>query len=245
MNVTACIKRENVMLDYPPHLHTEKYQIITNHIGSCVSIIGGNQYKIEKNDIIIVPPGTTHSAFSMKGFADFYVDAKHLHYDMVHVVKDTDKVILPLMEMISTVLLEKDTNYKRIADALLDAICCYIDKYINNNYRYPFVTELKNTIIENFIDPDFKLDAAISQTGYNKDYMRRCFFADTNKTPLQYLIDLRMNRAKMLLLQNDYSRIGVVSERCGFKDSFYFSTVFKKHTGMPPAEYRKLHIEKI
>lgn len=242
MNVTVCIKRENTMSHYLPHSHIDEYQIITNHIGTCITTVGNEQYKMEKNDIIIIPPNTMHSAYSNDGFADFFISAKHLNYDKVHIVTDTDNVVLPLMEMISTALLEKDNNYKRIVDTLLDAICCYIDKYINNNHKYPFVTELKNTIIENFIDPNFRLDIAINQTGYNKDYMRRCFISDTNKTPLQYLIELRINRAKMLLLQSDYKRISIVSERCGFKDSFYFSTVFKKYTGISPAKYRRSHI---
>lgn len=241
MNVIACIKRETMMSEYIPHKHSDVYEIITNHIGSCIATVGGKQFKMEKNDILIVPPGTMHTAYSTDGFSDFFIAAKHLNYDREHIVNDTDNVVLSLMEMIYTAMLEKEDNYKRIADTLLDAICCYLDKYIKNSHKYQFVTDLKNVILENFIDPAFRLDQAIQKTGYNTDYMRRCFFSDTNKTPLQYLTDLRINRAKMLLLQNETESILSISERCGFRDSFYFSSVFKRHTGMPPKKYREFH----
>jgi AraC-like DNA-binding protein len=37
-----------------------------------------------------------------------------------------------------------------------------------------------------------------------------------------------------------YLSIEEVAGRCGFRDSFYFSTAFKKQEGIPPREYRKL-----
>lgn len=49
--------------------------------------------------------------------------------------------------------------------------------------------------------------------------------------------------AKMLLVQNDFINIKTVSERCGYNDNLYFSTVFKKHTGISPREYRQKHME--
>lgn len=241
MNVKACIKCETPMMHYREHSHCDRYEIITNYFGNCTVTIRNKKYEMGENDILIVPPDVVHKATSADAFMDFFIAANHLGYDRVHMIKDTDSIILPLMELMYKVMLEKDNNYAKIADSLLDTICAYLDKYINVNYKYPFVSSLKSTIIENFVDPDFRLSEAIDKSGYNKDYLRRCFETDMNKTPLQYLTELRINRAKMLLLQNEYTRIKEVGEKCGFSDNVYFSAVFKKMTGMSPAEYRKNH----
>ena len=241
MNVKACIKCKTPMTHYPEHSHCDRYEIITNYFGTCTVTIENKQYDMEENDILIVPPGAVHKASSPDTFMDFYIAAKHLDYDRIYMIKDSDNVILPLMELMYKAMLEKENNYSKIADSLLDTICAYLDKYRNANHKYPFVNSLKETILENFTDPDFRLSETMTHFCYNKDYLRRCFESDTGKTPLQYLTDLRINRAKMLLLQNDRVLIREIGGKCGFSDTLYFSVVFKKITGMSPEEYRKFH----
>ena len=86
---------------------------------------------------------------------------------------------------------------------------------------------------------EFDLTGEIEKTGFHPDYVRRCFKAETGKTPLAYLTWLRINKAKQLLVQHIGISIENIAAQCGFLDSFYFSTCFKKHTGMAPMQYRK------
>ena len=57
--------------------------------------------------------------------------------------------------------------------------------------------------------------------------------------PLEYLTRLRINQAKTLLVQDNFVSIEDVARNCGFNDSFYFSTCFKKHMGISPLRFRK------
>lgn len=57
-------------------------------------------------------------------------------------------------------------------------------------------------------------------------------------TPMQYLSDLRMTKAKELLSGSDIS-ISSVAAILGYEDPMYFSRAFKKYTGVPPKAYRK------
>lgn len=57
--------------------------------------------------------------------------------------------------------------------------------------------------------------------------------------PVKYLTQLRIEYAKELLITGRYS-IGEIAEMCGFENVYYFSTVFKKHTGIPPSKYFEL-----
>ena len=60
-------------------------------------------------------------------------------------------------------------------------------------------------------------------------------------SPLQYLIELRMQRAKELLLTGTLS-VSEIAERCGYPNAYYFTNAFRKHTGKSPTAFRKSSI---
>jgi len=62
---------------------------------------------------------------------------------------------------------------------------------------------------------------------------RRC----TGKTPMQYLLDLRMEKARRLLGDTRLS-VSEVARRCGYPDSAYFSRCFRRYFGHPPSNKR-------
>ncbi len=68
--------------------------------------------------------------------------------------------------------------------------------------------------------------------------LARQFLKYQNTTPLKFLNDFRIERAKELLV-NTRLKITEISAAVGFQDEFYFSSVFRKATGVSPVEYRK------
>ena len=50
---------------------------------------------------------------------------------------------------------------------------------------------------------------------------------------------LRINKARMLLAESAFAGVADVALKCGFGDSFYFSTCFKKAVGCSPMQYRQ------
>ena len=93
--------------------------------------------------------------------------------------------------------------------------------------------------VTEIIDAEFEVTRGMEQTGFDKDYLRRCFKKEVGKTPLEYLTSLRMEQAKTLLIQQTFSGVEAVATACGFSDPFYFSTCFKRHVGTSPLQYRK------
>ena len=69
------------------------------------------------------------------------------------------------------------------------------------------------------------------------EYFRRIFRAFYGTSPVKYINDLRLSRAKELIASGFYS-ITEAAARSGFSDMSYFSRVFKKATGLPPSEWR-------
>mgnify|MGYP004666723909 CR=1 FL=1 len=78
--------------------------------------------------------------------------------------------------------------------------------------------------------------------GYTVNHYRKIFKAETGETPLDYLLGVRLEKAKDFLLYN--VPVNQTAERVGFDDPYYFSKVFKKETGVSPKNYKKT-IEKM
>lgn len=72
----------------------------------------------------------------------------------------------------------------------------------------------------------------------SQDYFVRTFKNYYHITPKQYLLDLRLNKAKEQLVAQMQS-VNEVASTLGFENATYFSRVFKKKVGMTPTQYRR------
>ncbi|GED25662.1 hypothetical protein BAG01nite_17640 [Brevibacillus agri] len=68
--------------------------------------------------------------------------------------------------------------------------------------------------------------------------MSRLFKQQTGHSPIDYLISVRLDRAKALLAQTDAS-LQEVAEGVGYSDLSYFIRAFKKHTGVTPGQFKE------
>jgi AraC-like DNA-binding protein len=74
--------------------------------------------------------------------------------------------------------------------------------------------------------------------GYNKIYFSRIFRRQAGISPFEYVQDKRISRAKQLLKIRWDMKVKEIAAECGYDDSKYFMTAFKRITGMTPVEYR-------
>jgi len=74
----------------------------------------------------------------------------------------------------------------------------------------------------------------------NPDYLGRVFRCSTGKSVIAMIHELRIKKARQMLLDLG-NNIDETAAECGFNETSYFRKVFKKLTGMSPAKYRKLY----
>lgn len=67
----------------------------------------------------------------------------------------------------------------------------------------------------------------------------RGFKHKTGKTPQQYLINIRVQKAQILLEEGRYTNSDI-AQRCGFPDEHSFYRMFKKNKGTSPSTYRRI-----
>ena len=78
-----------------------------------------------------------------------------------------------------------------------------------------------------------------ARLGYSPNHCNRAFRQIYGLPPRQYLSDLIIRHAKLLLLDNSLS-VESIAHRLGYRDVSHFSKQFKRWTGLPPMGYRRL-----
>ncbi|TCL62587.1 YesN/AraC family two-component response regulator [Hydrogenispora ethanolica] len=94
--------------------------------------------------------------------------------------------------------------------------------------------------IKNNFGKDISLTTASSYLHVNKNYLCDLFKQQTGENFSDYLIHIRLEKAKEILKTSHLS-IAVVGEQVGYPNPSYFAQLFKKHLGITPLEYRNLY----
>lgn len=96
---------------------------------------------------------------------------------------------------------------------------------------------LKDYILNHYCE-DINLNLIANSMHYSSSYLTKLYLARYRTTPSKYIISLRMQKAKLLLMHNPNMSIRQVGEAVGYFEQGYFSRIFKKYAGITPMEYR-------
>lgn len=111
----------------------------------------------------------------------------------------------------------------------------------------------KRPLVSTHIQEEMGIARRYFQEHYNEDiniekyalsrnmsvsYFLKKFKEVTTKSPMQYILSIRMNNAVSLLESTDYN-VTEISTIIGYDNPLYFSRIFKKQKGVSPSDYRK------
>lgn len=97
--------------------------------------------------------------------------------------------------------------------------------------------------IEDNLYADTKVSDICKYIGFSQTYIGQRFKEDTGQTIKDFMTDMLIEKMKYMFQISNCS-IKEVSERLHFNNEFYCSKFFKKHMGISPREYKRLHGER-
>ena len=104
----------------------------------------------------------------------------------------------------------------------------------SSSYR---VHQAMNAII-NAPEKKHSLDLLAERAGVSESYFCRVFKQSTGLTPYQYVLKVRIEKARTFLCES-HEPIGKIADLIGFSDQSQFTKAFKRFTGEAPTEFRR------
>jgi len=104
--------------------------------------------------------------------------------------------------------------------------------------RASSLIEQAKAFIRNNYSKDISLDEVSRQANISPYYFSKIFKEETGENFIEYLTNIRIDKAKELLINTEYS-MKEICTMCGYADPNYFSRSFKKNVGLSPTEYKE------
>lgn len=84
-----------------------------------------------------------------------------------------------------------------------------------------------------------KINELADYIGVNRSYLTSSFKKAIGCSPQEYLVNLRMEKAREMLRNTDM-QINAIAAAVGYQDQLAFSKIFKQHFGASPKAYREM-----
>jgi AraC-like DNA-binding protein len=226
--------------------------------GQCYSLLphslfyccGGSEYTIEapegfdpiclnfdltqaRNEVLIPYPTYTTNWDSMQIHFDEIADSPLLSG---HFYLENAKELLPVITKIMEYFSGKAPFFRELSS-------CTLKKLLLLLHRDPQIAiPPKMALVKSYIDQHYADDITnkdlAALAGYHEYHLNRIFLAATGINLHEYLLQARLNQASYLILNTDLP-LKSIPEQTGFHSYPHFSSYFKQHFGLSPAQYRK------
>lgn len=226
-------------------------------------IVGGDgQFRIEDrlypvtaNQLVIVNPNVIHTEVSLEARPMEYIvlgiDGLELS-----VSENTDRRfcildcrssgdILTCLKNILREMKAAQPGYKSICQAYMEILIIRLIRStgtsISTSHDTPQASRQCATV-RHYIDTHYKeqldLDQLAGAAHVNKYYLAHAFKREYGISPINYLIQRRIEESRYLLRETDLS-LSQIAQMLGFSSASYFSQTFRRTDGVSPMEYRK------
>lgn len=193
-------------------------------------------YTSDSQHAIILPKGQSYTIYGNETgvFPVVNFECTNFVCDTMLVlpIENIDFIMTDFLQMKSLFLFER--NRAKIMSLFYNILHNFSESaaITGNSILLPAIRYLEN----NFSLPELTNKMLADQCNISEIHFRKLFYRQYGVTPRQYIIDIRINKAKQLLTDGIF-KINVVSEKCGFSNPYHFSRLFKEKTGLTPTKY--------
>jgi AraC-like DNA-binding protein len=237
-------------IETPVVVHSEKgknFQMKNRRsfgLSLCVSgqityTMNGKSYKSKPGNVVLLPQGGTYYLYGDKEGLFPVVNFKCENFECREITVfqlENEQAFLKDFEAFKGLFLRKE-NHLKIYSAF---------------YGLLSKISMENSIVYNPLRPALEYieghisDSALSNSeianvmDISEVYLRKLFITYQNCTPKQYVLSLRIRKAKHMLVDTPHS-VTRIAEECGFGSLYHFCRAFKEKTGFTPTEYANLN----
>jgi AraC family transcriptional regulator len=260
----ASVQRERA---YEGKLHALSDSLMVLHRGGPVDItytVGGKSVgrHIPKGGVFFLPAGhecdvalhaaldSTHIYLRSDLFAEAEGGAHNVLGGLAPMYGENDAVLAHLAAAVGDTITAGLPASSLFVDPIVSAIA---NRFIAINYHTPAAEPGKQTqrlthrqmqrireFVEANLEADIRLEMMAGICGRSTEYFVRVFKATAGVSPYQYVLNLRIERAKALLGVEGAS-IADVALQCGFSHQEHLTRMFRRFTGVTPGRYRSSH----
>lgn len=259
-DIAVVITTKATSITHGTHFHNS-YEFVLPYSNVPSNTIDNKIFYRKENSLFAINPMQEHGIkMDLKGF---YLCGLHINKELVQSIAasiygspnivfsnesySNSHDINMLIRLFLEELRYKQQGYEFILDNLSMLITISLIRQIKHNLpSKPHNMHRTNIVNINkaidFMNENYVTDISCSElaklVNMDKFGFIRSFKRQTNKTPYEYLLDLKIEKAKKMLRSREYS-ITEISMMCGFSSHSHFTSTFKKKTGISPSEFRE------
>lgn len=239
--------RDNKNVTKKPHHHTGfEMHFITE--GFQEYEVNGRSYALESGCFLIIYPGVSHMVIDSAPHTQKYSITfdKHTEESQTCIFGTITERIAGNLDYISNeALLKKEISATLIENNILE-ILVWAFRLSGREEKKNTQKQDENVVIslaKRYIDDNIEMAPSVEEVSeycyLSTKQLTRIFHRFECVSPGEYIISRRISKIEKLLADYSFS-LKQISEIMSFKNEYYFNAFFKKHSGMPPGEYRNM-----
>ena len=214
--------------------------------GSGVFRAGVNQFTVRRGDVLYLPYAYnyTHQTEGETVYAlHFITKTSHPFSQSERICCEDSELVEQIIRQMYDVWKEQQQGYRYKCTSLLYDLIYLLNRHSHHLKTIGAGTESCIAAAVEYIHKNYRRESidigSLAQLcSVSETYFRKTFKEAYGVAPKSYVINLKLDFAAKLLESRLYT-VSEVAERAGFNDTKYFSKLFKKQFGLPPAQYQK------
>ncbi len=236
-----------------PHIH-QHYQWYCVLHGGVDMLIENKTFSLNSDESVLIPPGLLRSPRS-RDKAPRYLHAVFENHrlnldDLPGKVLLLSPDLRPDLTTLVKELIYPGTNTNELVEVLLIRLLIGLERSQQNNDKVNHISTLNSLSQDEIVE---QIEAYMQRNLYRNinrnqladifhhspSHLARVFKQTTGKTLTERLIEIRILRAKQLLLESTLS-VSEISLQIGYTSFSHFSKIFRNKVSVSPGDYRRL-----
>ena len=265
--IDGCCSPEIPVPETHYHCHNDFIELSFITSGSVDYLIEGEKYTLKKGQVLISNPGIYHKELfdSNTRCRELHIGLNNLNLfsnSKKNYIDIGDKNVLTINKYRDDILktcleiVEEQREYNQTSPFMLKSLVMkllvLLHREINeetpnlDSHEFSFKSREKKELVEGitkYLNENYVQDISLYTLSKNMYlspvYISKIFKEVMGDSPINYLIQIRLSKAKELLEDSKLS-IKSIAKMVGYDDPYYFSKLYKKYYGTSPSKARKI-----